>query len=503
MAKIGKLTILLLILLTVCAANRSVQAETSIYVFDPNQSTVIQTGGFAGVNETYGIEGKFQLTVDFDAGIASFDMVDANLTEPTGFLYTQSLGVLFNMTGLLGIVVDDTAIEFEGKTADGTQSDVSLKLSLIDDSAHITGNTTPPPNSADMFFYDIDAVARKKYAGGTGEPNDPYLIYTAEQMNAIGVDPNDWDKHFKLMADIDLSRFAGDAFNIIGYFLDSFDNKPFRGVFDGSGKKISNFSYTSNRNAIALFGYVDDPNAVIRDLGLIDPNIDARRDVGSLVGHMRTGVITGCYVEGGSVGGSSNVGGLVGFQDYGTITDCYTTVSVSGDTSAGGLVGSNNCWCRISNCYSTASVSGKEYVGGLVGLNRGTIANCYVQGGSVLGSNIVGGFVGSNGWPQLPMARPYPPGEITNCYSTASVSGNNHVGGLVGRQGYGRVTASFWDIETSGQTISDGGTGKTTAEMQTASTFFAGAASSRSGPLMRKLIIPGLPGKTSPGILSQ
>jgi len=33
------------------------------------------------------------------------------------------------------------------------------------------------------------------------------------------------------------------------------------------------------------------------------------------------------------------------------------------------------------------------------------------------------------------------------------------------------VTSSFWDIQTSGQTISAGGTGKTTAEMKTRSTF--------------------------------
>ena len=46
-----------------------------------------------------------------------------------------------------------------------------------------------------------------------------YLILTAEQMNAIGAEPNDWGKHFKLMADIDLSGFDGKngrpAFNII------------------------------------------------------------------------------------------------------------------------------------------------------------------------------------------------------------------------------------------------------------------------------------------------
>ena len=39
-----------------------------------------------------------------------------------------------------------------------------------------------------------------KYGGGQGEPNDPYLICTAEQMNTIGTEPNDWSKHFRLMA---------------------------------------------------------------------------------------------------------------------------------------------------------------------------------------------------------------------------------------------------------------------------------------------------------------
>jgi hypothetical protein len=44
-----------------------------------------------------------------------------------------------------------------------------------------------------------------KYGGGTGKPNDPYLIYTAEQIDTIGTEPNDWSKHFKLMADLDLA----------------------------------------------------------------------------------------------------------------------------------------------------------------------------------------------------------------------------------------------------------------------------------------------------------
>jgi len=41
----------------------------------------------------------------------------------------------------------------------------------------------------------------------------------------------------------------------------------------------------------------------------------------------------------------------------------------------------------------------------------------------------------------------------------------------VGYDYFGTVTASFWDIDTSGQATSAGGTGKTTVQMQTQSTF--------------------------------
>jgi hypothetical protein len=328
-----------------------------------------------------------------------------------------------------------------------------------------------------------------KYGGGTGKPNDPYLISTAEQMNTIGTNPNDWDKHFKLMADIDLSRFTGDAFNIIGYWFDSFDNKPFRGVFDGGGKKISDFSYASDRNAIALFGYVDDPNAEIRYLGLIDPNVEATAvksvSVGSLVGLLGGGTITGCYAEGSSVAGDNHVGGLVGYNrgknttyassgsisetgynvsgmvgyNPGTITDCHSSGGVWGNgEGVGGLVGSSEG--PISNCYATASVSGDEEVGGLVGFGDCAISNCYCEA-IVSGNDYIGGLVGWNH------------GTITNCYSTGgSISGNRYIGGLVGYNGYrGTVIDSFWDVEVSGQTTSNGGTGKTTAEMKRESTF--------------------------------
>ena len=60
--------------------------------------------------------------------------------------------------------------------------------------------------------------------------------------------------------------------------------------------------------------------------------------------------------------------------------------------------------------------------------------------------------------------------NITNCYSIGIVIGEIDLGGLVGGNS-GTVTASFWDRDTSGLTDSNGGTGKTTAEMKTESTF--------------------------------
>ncbi|UCC22634.1 MAG: hypothetical protein JSW23_00750, partial [Planctomycetota bacterium] len=52
---------------------------------------------------------------------------------------------------------------------------------------------------------------------GNGVDGDPYLIYTAADMQAIGANPGYWDAHFLLCADIDLGGYTGTSYNIIGY----------------------------------------------------------------------------------------------------------------------------------------------------------------------------------------------------------------------------------------------------------------------------------------------
>ena len=61
-------------------------------------------------------------------------------------------------------------------------------------------------------------TAQAQYGGGSGTAEDPYLIYTPEQMDAIGQNQAHWSKHFMLMADLDLSAYEGESFHLIGYY---------------------------------------------------------------------------------------------------------------------------------------------------------------------------------------------------------------------------------------------------------------------------------------------
>jgi hypothetical protein len=178
--------------------------------------------------------------------------------------------------------------------------------------------------------------------------------------------------------------------------------------------------------------------------------------IGGLVGFNAEGTVSNSYSTG-SVTGYSGVGGLVGGDDGGTVNNSYATGSVTGTFWVGGLMGVIGG--SLSNSYSTGSVTGNVSVGGLVGWNEaGTVSNSYSTG-SVTGEKGVGGLVGVTS------------GTVSNSYSTGSVTGEEGVGGLLGLNEGSTVINSFWDIGTSGQTASVGGTGKITEEMQDRDTF--------------------------------
>jgi hypothetical protein len=188
-------------------------------------------------------------------------------------------------------------------------------------------------------------------------------------------------------------------------------------------------------------------------------NVTGNENIGGLVGYNKRGMITMSHSTC-AVIGDKNVGGLVG-NNCTDITASYSTGNVSGNQCVGGFVGAHSEDYNITVSFSTSEVSGNQCIGGFVGNNIGRIADSYSTG-KVKGNQCVGGFVAEN-W-----------GFISRSYSTGAVRGDSEVGGLIGTSYRGIVYMCFWDTQTSGQSTSSEGFGKTTAEMQTAVTFLRG-----------------------------
>ena len=266
---------------------------------------------------------------------------------------------------------------------------------------------------------------------------------------------------------------SGCVGGIVGYFRkDSMENVSYQGEVNGI-YRVGGIAGVSN-------SHIANASADIR--------IVAKRDSSSKLSTKQIGGVVG-YAEG-SVQNSrssgaiipnttniSSVGGLVG-ESRSEIYFCSSSVDLlsvsdSGktfvfDNRIGGLVGDNRD--PIFYSYATGNVEGTSSVGGLVGANSNSIRLTYAQG-SVKGQEDVGGLVGLN------MAESYgnfhDSGSVEISYAGNNVIGRENSGGLVG---YNRVEAerikdSYWDKELSGLSVSAGGTGLSTKEMMTMSSF--------------------------------
>jgi len=352
-----------------------------------------------------------------------------------GFPPNKTATFVVNGYTLGGVATDEeggclfllnTAQADEGRYVVAPAIELSASVSFV----IASGEPVLPQEGGGTIFQVPPGIAYGKYSGGTGEPNDPYQIATAADLMLLGKTPDDYDKHFKLMADIDLSGHLYDAALIApdGNPNDpAFQGTSFNGVFDGNSHAISNMTIDGD-GYLGLFGRTESAG-ILENLELTDVNIV----------------------------GTDYVSGLVGFN-RGSIASSCVTGTIIGNKRVGGLTGRN--WGSIAASYNAAAVTGHDDIGGIAAANYGTIRNSY-NAGPAEGSLDVGGLVGEN----------Y--GSIVASYSTGAVNGASRAGGIVGYNyaDSGTVTDCFWDMETSGLSISSGGTGKTTAELQTAQTF--------------------------------
>lgn len=388
---------------------------------------------------------------------------------PTGFNPTATDTITVNITESFWTVTEDVDDTYRG---DGIYS-VVMKLS--DESSDTATNcSSSEAIIQDWWPYLEVEYSAQKYSGGTGEPNDPYLIETPNDLNSIGLDPCDWDKHFKMIADINMAGITGTQFNIIGTGA---GYNSFSGVFDGNNHTISNFSYESGtRDRVGLFGFVGryGYEAEIFDLVLLKPDINCptQDEVGALIGFLDDGAtVLRCGVKSGRVIGSRAVGGLVGWQ-YGFVRLSYFDGNVSGKFDAGGISGFAHGLQvtdpMIDRCYTKATVSCESGpAAGLAAILRvGLVENCYSLG-DVNGTSS-GGLVGSadNG------------AKVQDCYSGARIWGDE-AGGVIGQMDIGAVGAfgCFWDVDVNPDVNGIGNAddpnviGLPTEQMQKRSTF--------------------------------
>jgi hypothetical protein len=263
-----------------------------------------------------------------------------------------------------------------------------------------------------------------EFAGGTGEPNDPYQIATPQQLLAIGSSPDLAKKHYVLVASLDMSGMVQSK-SVASWFY---------GTFDGKGHTIRNL-HVEGGGMPGLFGLID-RKAEVRNLGLVDIRMAGGGSTGGLA-MQNEGRVVNCYCTGTVTNKGGPIGGLVGWN-IGTIVNSYGSATVTGSVTVGGLVGLN--LGTVSSCYATGDVTANDTVGGLVGSNPGEITESHFTG-TVTGVYLsVGGLVGDN------------LGTITSSYANATVMGQNwRVGGLVGANGRGRIRACYATGSVTGQ----------------------------------------------------
>lgn len=262
-------------------------------------------------------------------------------------------------------------------------------------------------------------MANGNFAGGTGTPQDPYLIEDAQDLDAIR---KKLTASYKLISDIDLSTFqSNDGWIPIGK-TDIYSEKcdSFKGNLYGNGHIIKNLYINATKSTTRDFLYLGligktEGNYTISDISMRNVNIISNKHyVGAIVGYC------------------SNDSTLAG-----NISRCSVYGRIEGNTYVGGITGFFRL-ATMSNCYSAAYIKGSSNVGGLIGRTSGTsTVDAVVQ------YSYANGFIDS----------PYTEG------------------GIIGALEWGlKVTSCFYDVDSTGKS-SGQGEGKTTQYMKDVSTF--------------------------------
>jgi filamentous hemagglutinin family protein len=233
----------------------------------------------------------------------------------------------------------------------------------------------------------------------------------------------DLSANYTLANDI---KYTGDMWSSKGFDPIGDSSKYFTGNFDGQGHVIDGlYINRGSEDNVGLFGYARGAN--ISNVGLTNLYAKGDESVGGLVGlSLGSTLVSNSYAIG-EVIGSHKVGGLIGYANNTTINTSYTNTTLSSGYNMGGLVGYSDSGLNINNSYATGDITGTNQLGGLVGVSFTTL-------------------------------------NMTNSYATGKITSSGTRGGLVGYSGASSntISNSYYDKDTTGQTLGVGG-GNTTS----------------------------------------
>ncbi|HAQ62750.1 TPA: hypothetical protein DCR49_12300 [Candidatus Delongbacteria bacterium] len=436
-------------------------------------------GGFVGHQEGGNIEDSFsfgRIYSDLSGGFEGSgygNVVNCFWDTEASGVSTSYAGTGLTTAQMKNIsTYTDAGWDFVGETANGTEDIWNM------DGIHNNGYPYL------RWMYQPVAIAP---ALGSGTSEDPYQIATLENLYWITADTLNFHSHYIQTADINAAEtrnwFVGDHDNdpetpdepkgwkpigglseveALGYFSGSYNGQNY--IIDNIYINEITTSLSYSNTTVGLFGNTQ--NAILKNMRLTNVDITGI-DAGGLTGLTYIDTIENCYVTG-SVSGSWCTGGLIGEGVGTTLYKCHNSASVTGENNVGGIIGSDNL-VSLNQCYNTGNITGTAIVGGLVGYQSGAatadIYNCF-NIGNITGTEKVGGLIGK-----------CHDTKSFFCYSTGIVTGTSYVGSLIGESmvGANLMNNCFWDIDTScvpDTTAQEGyGTGLTTAQMKTLSTY--------------------------------
>ena len=264
-------------------------------------------------------------------------------------------------------------------------------------------------------------------------------------------------------------EWKNNAGNTVGFNpIGGVSGNPFAGFLDGGGYAVRGLFinrpsdiFTDQRgNNVGLFSQIRKTGELaVSNLGVEDADIRGGTGVGIIAGSLSDASVGRVWTTG-KVFGLINVGGLVGefYSSDGNsaITMSWSTANVGG----GGNNGGNNI----------GGLTGKNGVG--EDATRKLTFDDNWAGGNVSGNERVAGFSGLAS--RVSYARNWSSGEVSGANRASA-------GGFVGGKASGvSYDSSYWNLDTSGVTISGGDSATLSVVVQTlaASNFGGEAAAS-------------------------